>query len=74
MNNLIKDRIKEIIYLQNSIKLNDLDYSPTKGNHNFSNYSLRTVLLIDMHQGNIKQKQFRRIIKIKIPHKNEILK
>ena len=74
MNNLIKDRIKEIIYLQNSIKLNDLDYSPTKVNHNFSNYSLRTVLLIDMHQGNIKQKQFRRIIKIKIPHKNEILK
>ena len=41
----IKDTLKEIMELQNSIKINDLYYLPTKKNYNFSNFSLLTVLL-----------------------------
>lgn len=36
---------RELIELQNSIKINGLNYSSTKKNYKFSNYSLPMVLL-----------------------------
>ena len=47
--NLIKDRLKEIIELENSIKINDLNYLSAKKNYNFSNYSVPIVFLRDLY-------------------------
>ena len=43
LTNLVEDRLEEIWKTQNSIKMNDLNYSSTK-NNNFSNYTLPKVL------------------------------
>ena len=47
---LIKYRLKEIIEMYITFKIEDLNYSSTKKNCNFSNYSLPTVFLGDMYK------------------------
>ena len=37
--------LKEIMELRNPILINELNYSSTKKNNNFSNYSLKAVVL-----------------------------
>ena len=52
MNDFILDRLKEINQLQNSIKLNNLNYKVKSGkNYNFSITSLRSVFLRNIHTG-----------------------
>ena len=51
MNDLIKDNVKEIIQLQNKIKLGNQEYTTKKEKHyNFSKYSLPTVFLRDIYE------------------------
>ena len=50
MTNLIKDRLKEVIEILNSIKINDLSYFSTKKNYNVSKYSLSMVFLKDIYE------------------------
>ena len=45
INDLIIDRLKEIIQLENSIKPNKLDYKPKIGKHNLSKISLPIICL-----------------------------
>ena len=54
LNHLIIDGPKEIIQLQNNVKLDDLEYTPKRGKcDNCSRYSLPIVFLRDMHEGNL---------------------
>ena len=51
MNDLIKDNVKEIIQLQNKIKLENQEYTTKKEKHyNFSKYSLPSVFLRDIYE------------------------
>ena len=43
LNDLIIDKLKEIMQLQNNIKLDDLEYTSKRGKHNFIRYSLPCV-------------------------------
>ena len=43
INGLIRDRVKEIIKLQNSIELNELSNEPKSWKHNFSKVSLPII-------------------------------
>ena len=45
---MIKDRLEEIIEIQNSVKINHSNYSSTKKYYSFNNYSLPAVLLRDV--------------------------
>ena len=52
MNDFILDRLKEINQLQNSIKLNNLNYKVKSGkNYNFSITSLPSIFLRNIHTG-----------------------
>ena len=51
-NNLIIDKLKEIMQSQN-IKLDDLECPTKRGKHSFSKYSLPVVFLRDIHEGNL---------------------
>ena len=44
----IKDRLKEITELLDSIEINNLSYLSKKKNDNFSNYSIPVVFLRDI--------------------------
>ena len=50
MTNLIKDRLREIIELQNSVAIYDLNYSSKKKNYSLSNNSLPVVFLRDIYE------------------------
>ena len=47
INNLNIRSLTEIAEMQSSIKLDNLSYSTSANNHNFSKYSLPTVLKFD---------------------------
>ena len=49
MTNSIKDRLTEIVIIQNSLKIKDLNYSSTKNGYSFK-YSLPTVFLRDIYE------------------------
>ena len=52
MNNLFRDKLKEILKLQNIIKNGDLNYKSTRRRtYNFCKYSLPIVFLRDIHEG-----------------------
>ena len=51
---MIVDKLKEIMQLQNNIKLDDLEYPTKRGKrYNFRRYSLHVVPLRDIHKGNL---------------------
>ena len=54
LNGLIIDKLKEIIHLQNNIKLHDLEYTAKRGKrYCFTKYSLPIVFLKDIREGNL---------------------
>ena len=54
LNDLIINKLKEIMQLQNNIKLDDLEYATKRRkNYNFSRYSLTIVFLKDIHEINL---------------------
>ena len=54
MNDLIRDELKEIVNLQVIMKTDNLRYkSKSKKVHNFSEYSLPIIFLIDIHEGHL---------------------
>ena len=53
-NDLIIDKLKEIMWLQNNIKLDDLEYTTKRGKrYNFSRYFLPIICLRDIPEGNL---------------------
>ena len=53
LNDLIIDKLKKIMPLQNNIKLDDIEYTAKTGKrYNFSRYYLSIVYLRDIHEGN----------------------
>ena len=51
---MIIDKLREIMQLQNNIKLDDLEYTAKREKHyNFCKYSLSIVFLRDIHEGNL---------------------
>ena len=58
INDLITDKLKEIVQLQNKIKLDDLEYTTKRRKlYNFSRYTLPITFLRDMHEGNFSLKE-----------------
>ena len=58
INDVITDKLKEIVQLQNKIKLDDLEYTTKRRKHyNFSRYTLPITFLRDMHEGNFSLKE-----------------
>ena len=54
MNNLIIDKLKEIMQLHINIKLDNLEYTSKKGKcYNFNRHFLPIVFLRDIHKGNL---------------------
>ena len=52
MNDLIRDKSKEIVNFQEIIKADNLSYKPkSRKNYNFSDCSLPIVFLRDVHEG-----------------------
>ena len=57
MNDLICDKLKEIVNLQNIIRTDNLRYkSKSRKVYNFSEYSLPIVFLRDIHEGHLSLK------------------
>ena len=53
LNDLIIDKLKEIMKLQNNIKLGNLKYTTkSRKSYNFSRYSLPIVFIKDINKGN----------------------
>ena len=54
MNDLIRDKLKEMVNLQHVIKTDELDYKPKRRKfYNFNKYSLPIVFLRDIHEGHL---------------------
>ena len=53
LNNLVMDKIKEIMLLQNIIKLDDVEYTVKRGKHDFIRYSLPIDFLRYIHKINV---------------------
>ena len=54
MNDLIRDKLKEMVNLQHVIKTDELHYKPKRRKfYNFNKYSLPIVFLRDIHEGHL---------------------
>lgn len=53
LNKLINRRLKEIVEIQSSIELSNLDDSTSGNNYSFNMSSLRTLLLKNLYDGNL---------------------
>ena len=54
LNDLVIDKLKEIMQLKNNIKLDNLGYTTKRGKiYSFSKYTLPIVFLRDIHEGNL---------------------
>ena len=52
---MIHDKQREIIHLQNALKINELDYLTKREDCNFNGYSIPIAFLIDKYEGKLSQ-------------------